>query len=147
MSYTDNYLKKMDFLLNVSNQLIKCAKNRCSKYKIPNIKAAINLVLKTKDREKKEKIINIIATNSNALKTDKCTFNKCKKIHIELLKILVKITKENIKKNPEKINSHIKQALRDLVKKIKTPELSLNDINEINKNKSILFYNLFNRKF
>ncbi len=142
------YFKSLDLLLNISTKVIKCSMKRCKKYMEKDNTNKIKKLLKEKDSKKKENAINKLASDKDSLKVEKCIYNKCKKIHMKLIKILIKTTKIFMKEYPKKelLNSNIKTILKELKQLSEKTELSSADINEMHKYKNIVFFNILNIK-
>lgn len=143
------FLKNLDFLLKVSSKLFKCAIKKCGELvKMSNTNDKLKKVLKTKNLNKKEKYIKKLAYNEKTLNVDKCTYNKCKEIHVKLLKVLIKNVKFVMSNYPraQLFNRNIKKALIELNKLMKKTNLSSSDITEMNKHKNLLFFTILNLK-
>jgi len=143
------FLKNLDFLLKVSSKLFKCAIKNCSELvKKSNTNNKLKKVLKTKNLNKKEKYIKKLAYNQNTLNVDKCTYDKCKEVHVKLLKVLIKNVKFVMSNYPraQLFNRNIKKAVVELKKLMKKTNLTSSDVTEMNKHKNILFFTILNLK-
>jgi len=140
-------MRNLDILLDISTKVLKCSMQRCKKYMTTNDKK-IQKLLKETDSKKKVKEIEKLATEKTALKTEKCIYIKCKKLHINLIKVLIKTAISFIKEYPnvKLLHTNIKQIIKELIILIKKPELTHADINQMNKNKNILIFNILNIK-
>lgn len=143
-----SYFKSLDLLLNTSTKVLKCSMKRCKKYMKNDNTDKIKKLLKEKDSKKKETTVNKLASDKEALKEEKCIYSKCKKIHMKLIKILIKTTKIFMKEYPkiELLNSNIKTVLKELKRLSEKTNLSSTDINEMHKYKNIVFFNILNIK-
>ena len=143
-----SYFKSLDLLLNTSTKVLKCSMNRCKKYMKNDNTDKIKKLLKEKDSKKKETAVNKLASDKEALKEEKCIYSKCKKIHMKLIKILIKTTKIFMKEYPKiaLLNSNIKTVLKELKRLSEKTNLSSTDINEMHKYKNIVFINILNIK-
>ena len=143
-----SYFKSLDLLLNTSTKVLKCSMKRCKKYMKNDNTDKIKKLLKEKDSKKKETAVNKLASDKEALKEEKCIYSKCKKIHMKLIKILIKTTKIFMKEYPKiaLLNSNIKTVLKELKRLSEKTNLSSTDINEMHKYKNIVFFNILNIK-
>ena len=144
----NSYIKSLELLLNTSTTVLKCSMNRCKKYIQKDSTDKIKKLLKEKDSQKKEKAVINFASDKQILKEEKCLYKKCKKIHMKLIKILIKTTKLFMKEYPKitLLNSNIKTILKELKRLSEKKDLSSKDINEMNKYKNIIFFNILNIK-
>lgn len=143
-----SYFKSLDLLLNTSTKVLKCSMKRCKKYMKNDNTDKIKKLLKEKNSKKKETAVIKLASDKDALKAEKCIYSKCKKIHMKLIKILIKTTKIFMKEYPkiELLNSNIKTVLKELKRLSEKTNLSSTDINEMHKYKNIVFINILNIK-
>lgn len=148
MNYIHNkFIKNLDLLLDISTKVFKCAIKRCNTY-TNDTNTKLLKILKNKNLKKKEILIKKLASNKKNLKLDKCLYKKCKDIHIKLIKILIKTTKDLCKNSydAELINNNLKLSLKKLIKLSKKSSLNSSDLKEMSKNKNILFYTILNLK-
>ena len=96
---SNTYMRNLDMLLNISSKVLKCSMKRCKKYMNTNDNK-IQKLLKVKDSSKKAQAVEKLAAEKTALKAEKCIYNKCKKLHIKLIKVLIKTAKSFLKEYP-----------------------------------------------
>jgi hypothetical protein len=142
---SNTYMRNLDMLLNISSKVLKCSMKRCKKYMNTNDNK-IQKLLKVKDSSKKAQAVEKLAAEKTALKAEKCIYNKCKKLHIKLIKVLIKTAKSFLKEYPnvKLLNSNVKNIINELIMLVKKSELTIADINQMNKNKNILIFNILN---
>ena len=149
---SSKYLKQLNNLIEVANMLTSCANEKCKETSetIKNNKIIyneMNAIMMIGDNKKKEELISKLASNTNIIKNDICNFNKCRKIYIKLIKVLIQFFNKIPLDYKYKIyNPSVKEALIVIKQLLKQKSLNQDELNEIHKNKNILFMSIVNSK-
>ena len=143
-----NFMKELNILLNVANELSLCSLKNCkdSTIKVKENKELVKLiptVMFSSDIKEKNKLIKKITSNQDIINNELCIFNSCKDIYIKLLNILIPLFEKILVKSPSKEMTGMLNQIKKLVEK---DNLTKKDLINLQKHKTYLMLTLMSAK-
>lgn len=144
--------KQLLVLMDISAKLTKCAVKNCkaSMMKVQQNKEVQKLKLlaaTTLDPKKKMEYAKKIVYNKDIINYDQCLYKQCHDVYMKMIDVLIETFQKFLKSNAIKANvAEILKHLNEIKKLSKKKNLSVTDINNIQKNKNLLLMTIMTNK-